>query len=156
MLLTAFTQNEFELNSKHSDKNTILVIDEAHLLIDAQNPIALEFIKRTTKRVRKKRGGIWLITQNINDFSDPRILTQSRAILSNMQYKLFLQMDSEEIEKLAELLINDGGLTQGQKQFLRFCEKGQGLLIFGNSDSQKITISPTRLSSSSWIHNKIK
>ncbi|QVK01563.1 transfer complex protein TrsE [Mycoplasma mycoides subsp. capri] len=155
MLLTAFTQNEFELNSKLSNKNTILVIDEAHLLIDAQNPIALEFIKRTTKRVRKKRGGIWLITQNINDFSDPRILTQSRAILSNMQYKLFLQMDSEEIEKLAELLINDGGLTQSQKEFLRFCEKGQGLLIFGNSNSQKITIAPTELSSSSWIHKKI-
>ncbi|ABC01530.1 Mbov_0397 family ICE element conjugal transfer ATPase [Mycoplasma capricolum] len=156
MLLTAFTQNEFELNSKYSDKNTILVIDEAHLLIDAQNTIALEFIKRTTKRVRKKRGGIWLITQNINDFSDPRILTQSRAILSNMQYKLFLQMDSEEIEKLDELLINDGGLTQNQKQFLRFCEKGQCLLFFGNSDVQKIRISPTNLSSSGWIHNQSK
>ncbi|ADR24004.1 conserved hypothetical protein [Mycoplasma leachii PG50] len=156
MLLTAFTQNEFELNSKLSNKNTILVIDEAHLLIDAQNPIALEFIKKTTKRVRKKRGGIWLITQNINDFSDPRILTQSRAILSNMQYKLFLQMDSEEIEKLAELLINDGGLTQSQKEFLLFCEKGQGLLIFRNSVSQKVTIAPTELSKSVWIHKKNK
>ncbi|WP_434325695.1 hypothetical protein [Mycoplasma leachii] len=73
-----------------------------------------------------------------------------------MQYKLFLQMDSEEIEKLAELLINNGGLTQSQKEFLLFCEKGQGLLIFRNSVSQKITISPTKLSSSGWIHNRIK
>ncbi|MEI4920596.1 hypothetical protein Q8G81_34110, partial [Klebsiella pneumoniae] len=40
----------------------ILGIDEGYLLADPDVPQALQFIRNTSKRIRKREGGLWFIT----------------------------------------------------------------------------------------------
>ena len=58
-----YIQKEVKDNDYTKDSLAI-IIDEAHLLIDENNPIALDFVYQMVKRIRKRNGGIIIISQN--------------------------------------------------------------------------------------------
>ena len=114
--------------NRQGKKQILLTIDEAHLLLDPDNPETLKFLTRTVKRIRKYNGGVILTTQNPGDFADGAHSKKLTNILNNIQYSFFLGMKSEDIKAVSELYRASGGLTAyEQKQLARL---PQGVCLF--------------------------
>lgn len=108
-------------------KKIIIIIDEAHLLLDKDNPITVNFLHRLVKRIRKYNGGVVLTTQNIGDFADGVGDKKLTNILGNIQYTFLLKVKSTDIPALDDLYRSLGGLTEYEKKNLTRISKGNSL-----------------------------
>lgn len=106
----------------------VLVVDEAWLLIDPQTPQALQFLRETSKRIRKYEGGLWVISQNVVDFLDPAVIRFGQAILDNPTYKLLLAQGEKDLEALSQLM----NLSEAETELLATAKRGEGLFVAGN------------------------
>lgn len=69
-LVLAFIKSEVKHNRfNETKKEIVIVVDEAHLAIDKDNPAALNFMYQMVKRIRKYHGAMIITTQNLNDFT---------------------------------------------------------------------------------------
>lgn len=118
-----------------------LVIDEAHLLIDKDNPEPMKFLYRIVKRIRKYNGVAIIITQNITDFtSEPSLIREANGIIANIQYQFIFTLKSSDINALDTLMKSIGGLTEAEKQFLGHSHTGTCLGFLTHSKRQIINI----------------
>ena len=108
-------------------KKIVLYIDEAHLLLDKDNPTTINFLHRTVKRIRKYHGGVVLTTQNPGDFADGGDSKKLANILNNIQYSFILKMKSQDVEAVSDLYRSQGGLTEYEKKNLVRITRGQCL-----------------------------
>lgn len=106
----------------------ILAVDEAYLLADPETPQALQFLRNTSKRIRKREGGLWVITHNMIDFMDPAIRRYGQALLDNPSYKFIMGQGENDIEALSKLM----SLSDKEVQTIAEAKRGQGLLIAGS------------------------
>ncbi|RCW41647.1 VirB4 family type IV secretion system protein [Paenibacillus prosopidis] len=106
----------------------ILAVDEAYLLADPDTPQALMFLRNTSKRIRKREGGLWVITHNMVDFMDPAIKRYGQALLDNPAYKFIMGQGENDIEALTQLL----SLSDMEIETISQAKRGQGLLIAGS------------------------
>ncbi len=99
---------------------TLLVIDEAHLLLD--DPPAAELLAQFARRARKYAVGLDVVTQRLSDF-----LTHpaGQAVLANAATKLLLGCEDHERAAVATGL----GLTAAETGWLTPGTHGRGLLI---------------------------
>ena len=119
----------------------IIVIDEAHLLIDHKNLTALDFLADTMKRIRKYNGMIVAITQNINDFmGDVTIKKQAQAIINNAQYSFIFNLNPADLNDLNNLYKAKGGLNQEINDFVAAANRGECLAVLGNQEKLSLTI----------------
>ena len=114
--------------SENRDEQVILIIDEAHLLIDPNNKDGLEFLKRTSKRIRKYSGSMIVCTQNMIDFTSPEVVRYGQVIVDNSDYQFVLAQGSEEIISLQKVL----RLSENERRFLQTAGKGQALLVISH------------------------
>lgn len=114
--------------SQDRDEQVMLVIDEAHLLIDPNNKDGLEFLKRTSKRIRKYSGSLVVCTQNMIDFTSPEVVRYGQVIVDNSDYQFILAQGSEEIISLQKVL----RLSENERRFLQTAGKGQTLLVISH------------------------
>ena len=114
--------------SQNRDEQVILIIDEAHLLIDPNNKDGLEFLKRTSKRIRKYSGSMIVCTQNMIDFTSPEVVRYGQVIVDNSDYQFVLAQGSEEIISLQKVL----RLSENERRFLQTAGKGQALLVISH------------------------
>lgn len=114
--------------SQNRDEQVILVIDEAHLLIDPNNKDGLEFLKRTSKRIRKYSGSLIVCTQNMIDFTSQEVVRYGQVIVDNSDYQFVLAQGSEEIISLQKVL----RLSENERRFLQTAGKGQSLLVISH------------------------
>lgn len=114
--------------SQNRDEQVILIIDEAHLLIDPNNKDGLEFLKRTSKRIRKYSGSMIVCTQNMIDFTSPEVVRYGQVIVDNSDYQFVLAQGSEEIISLQKVL----RLSENERRFLQTAGKGQTLLVISH------------------------
>ncbi|WP_425382362.1 hypothetical protein [Spiroplasma endosymbiont of Melieria omissa] len=70
-------------NLFQKDKELIIVIGEAHLAIDKDNPVALNFMYQMVKRCRKYHAGIIITTQNIDDFTGTKDIKKKTTTMIN-------------------------------------------------------------------------
>lgn len=129
-LILAFVQNIVRLNND-SNKEIIIAIDEAHLLIDKDNPVALNFMFQMVKRIRKRNGGIIIITQNPDDFvGTEEIRKKTTAMINNTQYMFLLNMSPKNLIDISEMFKAYGdGLSDTEKGFIARAKRGQGLFF---------------------------
>lgn len=106
----------------------ILGVDEAYLLADPEMPQTLMFLRNTSKRIRKREGGLWVITHNMIDFNDPSIRRFGQALLDNPTYKLVMGQGENDIEALSSLM----DLSDKEKDTIAKAKRGQGLLFAGS------------------------
>ncbi|WP_339021282.1 Mbov_0397 family ICE element conjugal transfer ATPase [Spiroplasma endosymbiont of Atherix ibis] len=107
-----------------------IIVDEAHLLMDKDFPIALDFIFRMVKMIRKRNGGITIITQNAEDFlSNEEIEKKTKAIINNSQYAFIMKSTAKNIDKIESLYSDSDGFTYQEKSHLIDAPNGEGLLI---------------------------
>ena len=120
-IIISSINNQLILNYRKNledKKKIVLMIDEAHLLLDPDNPETIKFLSRTVKRIRKYNGGVILTTQNPGDFTDGADSKKLQGVLANIQYSFFLNMLSEDVQAVSKLYKASGGLTEYEQDRL--------------------------------------
>ena len=114
------------------DVNTILMIDEAHVLLGDNNALGADFLAQIQRRARKYNTGSIIITQQPSDFSDPAVITQGKAIFDNAAYYLVMGLRKQAADDLAKLI----DLNESEKDGIKGYSQGEGLFVCGNRRMQ--------------------
>lgn len=120
--ILSWAWNEMSRNRK---EKVMLVVDEAHLLIDTKNPEGIDFLKRAVKRSRKYDGSIVVSSQNLIDFCAKEIERYGQVIIDNSTYMVLLAQGQKEIDAVQKMV----NLTEPEVQYLLTAKKGQGLFM---------------------------
>jgi len=105
-------------------------VDEAHMFIDPDSPVALNFMAEMAKRIRKYQGMQIVITQNIKDFlGSPEIQRRSAAIINACQYSMILQLAPNDMADLLELYKSAGGINKREQDGIVTAKRGTAFLI---------------------------
>ena len=107
--------------------NTILYVDEAHMLLADQNSLGTEFLARIQRRSRKYNTGTIIITQQPTDFAAPNIVVHGKAIFDNASYYLVMGLRKQAVEDLAKLV----DLNEREKESIKRYSQGQALFVCG-------------------------
>ena len=110
------------------DVNTILMVDEAHVLLSNNNEQGADFLAQVQRRARKYNTGTIVITQQPSDFSNPGVITQGKAIFDNSSYYLVMGLKKQAVEDLS-LLID---LNENEKDSIKRYSQGEALFVCGN------------------------
>ena len=110
------------------DINTILMVDEAHMLLADQNSLGAEFLARIQRRSRKYNTGTIIITQQPTDFAAPNVLLHGKAIFDNASYYLVMGLKKQAVDDLAKLV----DLNDQEKESIKRYSQGQALFVCGN------------------------
>ena len=70
--------------------DTILMVDEAHVILGDNNTLGADFLAQVQRRARKYNTGTIIITQQPSDFATPAVITQGKAIFDNASYYLIM------------------------------------------------------------------
>lgn len=114
------------------DVNTILMVDEAHVLLSNNNEQGADFLAQVQRRARKYNSGTIIITQQPSDFSAERVITQGKAIFDNSSYYLVMGLRKQAVEDLS-LLID---LNENEKDSIKRYSQGEALFVCGNRRMQ--------------------
>ncbi|MCR5787843.1 MAG: DUF87 domain-containing protein [Bacilli bacterium] len=110
------------------DINTILYVDEAHVLLSSHNELGAEFLAQIQRRSRKYNTGTIIITQQPTDFAAPNMIMHGKAIFDNASYYLVMGLKKQAIEDLAQLI----DLNENEKEGIKFYNQGEGLFVCGS------------------------
>jgi len=113
-------------------KDTILMVDEAHVLLSGSNILGADFLAQVQRRARKYNTGTIIITQQPSDFSNPSVITQGKAIFGNASYYLIMQLNKQSVEDLAKLV----DLNDNEMDNIKRYSQGQALFVCGNKRMQ--------------------
>lgn len=116
--------------SDPSRRKIIITVDEAHVFIDEEYPIALNFMEDLAKRIRKYDGMQIIITQNIKDFvGSTAIQKQSTAIINASQFTMVLPLAPNDMSDLVNLYRNAGGINDDEQQAIVQANRGEVFFI---------------------------
>jgi hypothetical protein len=122
-----------DYNMKYGVKRKIIiVVDEAHVFINEQRPIALDFMFNMAKRIRKYDGMQIIITQNVKDFvGSPSIAKKSAAIINASQYSMIFALAPNDMSDLVTLYKNSGEINKSEQNQITTNGRGQCFFISG-------------------------
>ncbi len=124
--------------------NTVLMVDEAHILLSGNNTIGADFLAQIQRRARKYNSGTLFITQQPSDFAAPEVITQGKAIFDNASYYLVMGLKKQAVEDLG-LLID---LNEQEKESIKKYNQGEALFICGSRRMRiDVTVSEAELDS---------
>ncbi len=124
--------------------NTVLMVDEAHVLLSGNNTLGADFLAQVQRRARKYNTGTIIITQQPTDFSDPNVITQGKAIFDNAAYYLVMSLKKQAVDDLS-LLID---LNDNERESIKRYQQGDALFVCGLRRMQiHIVVSEEELSS---------
>ena len=126
------------------NKNTVLSVDEAHVLLGSQNELGAEFLAQVQRRARKYNTGTIIITQQPSDFVANNMIMHGKAIFDNASYYLVMGLRKQAAEDLA-LLID---LNDNEKENIKRYNQGEALFVCGNRRMQiDVTLTEQELES---------
>lgn len=124
--------------------NTVLSVDEAHVLLAGNNVLGADFLAQVQRRARKYNSGTIISTQQPSDFADPAVITQGKAIFDNASYYLVMGLRKQATEDLGRLI----DLNDSEKESIKRYSQGQALFVCGSRRMQiQITLSQEELES---------
>ena len=124
--------------------NTVLSVDEAHVLLGEKNILGAEFLAQVQRRARKYNTGTIIITQQPSDFVGEGIISHGKAIFDNASYYLVMGLKKQAAEDLAQLI----DLNDNEKEGIKRYSQGQGLFVCGNRRMQiNVVVSDNELES---------
>lgn len=124
----------------NKEQHIRVVIDEAHIPINPRYPVIADMVKSMVKRIRKRNGGTTIITQEVNDLLNERIVAQGQAILDNACYKFIGLSDGHDLKAIQELYQLQDEIVEK----IRKADKGNFALFAGTRDRTwlKVEIEP--------------
>ena len=135
LLVLKYIDNEIIKNRDYNTKyglhrKVVVVIDEAHVFIDAKYPVALDFMFQLAKRIRKYNGMQIVITQNIKDFvGSEEIARKSTAIINACQYSFIFSLAPNDIQDLCKLYEKAGGINEVEQERITTAPRGQAFTV---------------------------
>lgn len=137
LLVFKYLDNEIIKNKDFNERfkinrKIIVAVDEAHVFINPNYPIALDFMAQMAKRIRKYNGMQIVITQNIKDFvGTAEIQRQSTAVINASQYSLIFSLAPNDINDLVELYSKSGEINKEEQNSIVTAGVGQAFIITG-------------------------
>ena len=126
------------------NRDTVLMVDEAHVLLSEKNNLGAAFLAQVQRRARKYSTGTIIITQQPSDFADPNLITQGKAIFDNASYYLIMGLKKQAAEDLAKLI----DLNDNEKESIKTYSQGEALFVCGNRRMRiNVIATPEELSS---------
>jgi len=110
------------------NRNTVLSVDEAHILLSGNNELGAEFLAQVQRRARKYNTGSIISTQQPSDFSDPNIITHGKAIFDNASYYMVMGLKKQAVEDLSKLI----DLNDNEKESIKHYNQGEALFVCGS------------------------
>lgn len=135
LIIFKYLMNEIiknkDFNQKYRlNRKIIVAVDEAHMFINPDYPIALDFMAQMAKRIRKYGGMEIVITQNIKDFvGSPEIERQSTAVINACQYSLIFALAPSDLNDLVELYRKSGEINPQEQNSIVTAGVGQAFVI---------------------------
>ena len=124
--------------------DTVLMVDEAHVLLGDNNTLGADFLAQVQRRARKYNTGTIIITQQPSDFASPSVIVQGKAIFDNASYYLVMGLKKQAVEDLV-LLID---LNDNEKESIKQYSQGDALFVCGNRRMRiNVIVTPEELSS---------
>lgn len=114
------------------NRDTILMVDEAHVLLGGKNVLGADFLAQVQRRSRKYNTGTIIITQQPSDFSDPDVIVQGKAIFDNASYYMIMQLRKQAVEDLSHLV----DLNENEIENIKRYSQGQALFVCGSRRMQ--------------------
>lgn len=108
--------------------NTVMYVDEAHVLLGAENELGAEFLAQVQRRSRKYNTGTIIITQQPTDFAAERVFVHGKAIFDNASYYLVMGLRKQAVEDLSRLI----DLNDNEKEMIKTYSQGEALFVCGN------------------------
>lgn len=108
--------------------NTILNVDEAHVLLSEKNVLGAEFLAQVQRRARKYNTGTVIITQQPSDFAAPEVIMHGKAIFDNASYYLVMGLKKQAVDDLSRLI----DLNDNEKDSIKRYSQGEALFVCGN------------------------
>ena len=112
----------------NSSINTIMMVDEAHVLLSGGNILGADFLAQIQRRARKYNTGTIIISQQPTDFSDPSVITQGKAIFDNASYYLIMGLRKQAVDDLSKLI----DLNDNEKESIKQYNQGEALFVCGS------------------------
>ena len=126
------------------NKNTILSVDEAHVLLGTQNELGAEFLAQVQRRARKYNTGTIIITQQPSDFVANKMIMHGKAIFDNASYYLVMGLRKQAANDLAKLV----DLNDNERENIKRYNQGEALFVCGNRRMQiNVTLTDSELES---------
>ena len=126
------------------DVNTVMMVDEAHVLLSGGNVLGADFLAQIQRRARKYNTGNIIITQQPSDFTPQAVITQGKAIFDNASYYLVMGLKKQAVEDLS-LLID---LNDNEKEAIKRYSQGNALFVCGSRRMQiNVVVTPEELES---------
>lgn len=108
--------------------NTVMYVDEAHVLLGAENELGAEFLAQVQRRSRKYNTGTIIITQQPTDFAAAKVYVHGKAIFDNASYYLVMGLRKQAVEDLSKLI----DLNDNEKDSIKTYSQGEALFVCGN------------------------
>ena len=108
--------------------NTVMMVDEAHVLLSGGNVLGADFLAQIQRRARKYNTGTIMITQQPTDFSAPEVITQGKAIFDNSAYYLVMGLRKQAVDDLSKLI----DLNDSEKESIKLYNQGEALFVCGS------------------------
>ena len=115
-----------------ASENTVLMVDEAHMLLGQNNTLGADFLANVQRRARKYNTGSIIITQQPSDFTDASVITQGKAIFDNSSYYLVMGLRKQAVEDLSKLI----DLNDSEKDSIKRYNQGEALFVCGSKRLQ--------------------
>ncbi len=109
---------------------TILAIDELHVLCDKRNMRIVKYLQSFSKRDRKYEGSLIIGTQQIQDCLDPDLAPYTTALFNNSSIKFLFYPSNIDMALVKEKL----QLTDGETKCISKSNKGHCLVKVGNNN----------------------
>jgi hypothetical protein len=149
LLILKWLENEVIKNREYNQRNgksrkIAVVVDEAHLFVNEQYPVALDFMFQLAKRIRKYDGMQIVITQNIKDFAGtPEIARKSTAIINVSQYSMIFSLSPSDINDLCKLYEKAGEINVSEQASIAYNPRGRAFFIYGAASRTNVGITAT-------------
>lgn len=109
-------------------KNTVMMVDEAHILLSGSNELGAEYLAQMQRRARKYNTGTIIITQQPTDFAQENVIMHGKAIFDNASYYLIMGLRKQAVEDLSKLI----DLNEAEKESIKTYTQGEALFVCGS------------------------
>lgn len=116
--------------------NTVATLDELYLWLS--NPVAVEYIRNSMKRVRKKNSSLILASQNLEDFDQEGIREMTRPMFSIPTHQFLFNAGTVNKKFYTENL----QLEESEYELIRIPQRGVCLYKCGNDRHLLQVIAP--------------
>ncbi len=146
LLVLKWLDNEIIKNREYNmrynaNRKIVIVIDEAHVFIDAKYPIALDFMFQLAKRIRKYNGMQIVITQNIKDFvGTEELARKSTAIINASQYSFIFPLAPNDMDDLCKLYEKAGAINETEQEDIINNGRGRAFVITSPQERSTVQI----------------